>query len=336
MQENKPIEKEKVIFSAIKPTGSLTLGNYIGAVKNFLALEKEYKCFYAVADLHTITVDLVPAEFRKNTYDLFALFLAFGLDPEKSNIFVQSHVKQHAELTWILNCYTQFGEAKRMTQFKDKSQKNPDNINVGLFDYPVLMAADILLYQSDCVPIGQDQKQHLELTRTIAERFNNKFSPTFVVPEGIYPKYGKKIFSLSDPTAKMSKTDENPNGYILILDKPDDIMRKFRRAVTDSEMEIRFDSIKKPGVSNLLTIYASLTNQTIEKTEKEFALKNYADLKEKVGDIVIETLKPIQERYNRLIADKAYLETLMKSGAQKAEAVASRTMSKVLKKVGFI
>ncbi len=329
-------EKQKIIFSAIKPTGSLTLGNYIGAVKNWLAFAKEYKCFYAVADLHSITIDLVPAQFRKNALDLYALFIAFGLDPEKCTLFVQSHVPYHAELTWILNCNTQFGEARRMTQFKDKSLKAPDNVNVGLFDYPVLMAADILLYQADYVPIGKDQKQHLELTRTVAERFNNKYSPTFTVPEGIYPKYGAKVYSLSDPVSKMGKSDENLNGVIMLLDNPDDIMRKFKRAVTDSGSEIAYNVLEKPGISNLLTIYASLTEKSMKQAEKDFAGFNYAAFKEAVGETVVNTLKPIQEKFYELSKDKDTLLKLMKNGAEEAAAAARKTMSKVYKKVGFI
>lgn len=328
-------QAKKTIFSAIKPTGSLTIGNYIGAIKNWVALENDYNCYYCVADMHSITIDLEPSVFRKNTMDLMALFLAFGLDPNKSILFVQSHVSQHAELTWILNCYTQFGEAKRMTQFKDKSKQNADNINVGLFDYPVLMAADILLYQSDFVPIGKDQKQHLELARTIAERFNNKYSPTFTMPEAILPKHGAKVYSLADPTAKMGKSDDNPNGYVLLLDEPDVIMRKFKRAVTDSDNKICF-SEDKPGISNLLTIYAAFGNMTVEAAVKELAGCDYAAFKIKVGEAVVEGLRPIQERFKKLICDKAYLEEVMKDGAEKARRAAEKTLSKVYRKVGFV
>lgn len=328
--------QEKIVFSGIKPTGSLTLGNYIGAVKNMLSMQAKYKCYYCVADLHTITIDLLPAEFRKNSYELMSLFLAFGLDPDKSVLFVQSHVPAHAELTWILNCFTQFGEAKRMTQFKDKSQKAPENVNVGLFDYPVLMAADILLYQTDYVPVGKDQLQHVELARTIAARFNNKFSPTFKEPEGINPKFGAKIFSLSEPKQKMSKSDENPNGSILLLDDADTVMRKFRKAVTDSETSIRFDAAGKPGVSNLLTIYSTLSGMTMPKTEELFSSKNYGELKEKVGEIVVETLIPIQKKFYDYMKNKDYLAEVMKKGAATAAHTAGKTLSKVYRKVGFI
>ncbi len=328
--------KDKVIFSAIKPTGNLTIGNYIGAVKNFLAMQEEYTCYYAVADLHAITIDIPPAVLRNNTLDLFAMFVAFGLDPKKCTLFVQSHVPSHAELGWVLNCYTQFGEARRMTQFKDKSQKAPENVNVGLFDYPVLMAADILIYNADYVPIGQDQRQHLELARTIAERFNNKFSPTFTVPEGIYPKYGAKVYSLQNPLAKMGKSEDDPNGTILIKDDADTIARKFRRAVTDSIGEINFDTTNQPGVSNLMTIYSAFAGCDIEKAKEFFAGKNYAFLKEETASAVIEGLRPIQKTFTEIRSDKAYLASLMQIGAEQASRVARRTNAKVFRKVGFV
>ncbi len=327
---------QKIIFSAIKPTGRLTLGNYIGAVRNWLKLAEGHLCYYAVADLHAITVGMVPAELRNNSLDLFAMFIAMGLDPQKSVLFVQSHVPAHAELTWVLNCFTQYGEARRMTQFKDKSQKNPENINVGLFDYPVLMAADILLYNADYVPIGKDQQQHLELSRTVAERFNGKFSPTFTVPQGIYPTFGAKVYSLSDPTAKMGKSEEDENGCVFLLDDPDTVRRKFRRAVTDSETEIRFDTAKKPGVSNLLTIFAAVTGKDVKKAEAEFSGKSYVELKEKAADAVIERLRPVQESFKKLRADKAALIALMRQGAEKAGCAAAKIMSKVYRKIGFI
>ena len=328
-------EKRKVVYSALKPTGDLQIGNYIGALKNMVKLQDEYDCIYTVADMHSITVDNVPADLRKRTYDFMALFLAIGLDPEKSILFVQSHVPQHAELAWVLNCYTQFGEASRMTQFKEKSAKNPENVNLGLFAYPTLMAADILLYQTDFVPIGKDQKQHLELARDVAQRFNSKYSPTFVVPEGIFSKQGAKIYNLLDPTAKMGKTDDNTNGVVFLLDDPDTIMRKFKRAVTDCDTAIVYDETK-PGISNLITIYSVVTNTAIEKVEQEFAGSSYADFKLKVGEAVVEYLRPIQQKHHELIADKAYLESVMREGADKASRIAGKTLAKVYRKVGFV
>lgn len=325
----------KRVFSALKPTGDLTIGNYIGALKNMVEMSKTYDCYYSVADLHSLTVDCVPADLRRRSYDFMAFFMAIGLDPEKSTLFIQSHVPAHAELGWILNCYTQFGEAKRMTQFKDKSEKAPQNVNVGLFAYPTLMAADILLYQADYVPVGKDQMQHLELTRTIAERFNNKYSPTFVVPEGIMPKSGAKIYSLLDPTAKMGKTDDNVNGTIFLLDDEDTVMRKFKRAVTDSDREIRF-SEDKPGVSNLLTIYSTFAGVTVAEAEQFFAGMDYAYLKEKTGESVVEYFKPIRAKYFDLIKNKDYLDALCKQGAEKAARVAYKTLSKVYRKVGLV
>jgi len=326
---------KKIVYSALKPTGDLQLGNYIGALKNMVKMQEEYNCIYMVADMHSITVDNLPADLRRRTYDFMALFLAIGLDPEKSILAVQSHVPQHAELAWVLNCYTQFGEASRMTQFKEKSAKAPENVNVGLFAYPTLMAADILLYQTDLVPIGKDQKQHLELARDVAQRFNAKYSPTFVVPEGIFPKQGAKIFNLLDPTTKMGKTDDNTNGVVFLLDDADTIMRKFKRAVTDCDTDIRFDE-SKPGISNLITIYSVFTNTPIEKVESEFAGSSYADFKTKVGEAVVEYLKPIQKRHHELVADKDYLASVMRDGAEKAQRIANKTLSKVYRKVGFV
>ncbi len=330
------MDERKRVFSALKPTGDLTIGNYIGALKNMIDMTDVYDCFYAVADLHSLTVDCVPAELRKRTYDFMAFFLAIGLDPEKCTLFVQSHIPAHAELGWVLNCYTQFGEAKRMTQFKDKSAKAPQNVNVGLFDYPVLMAADILLYQADYVPVGKDQMQHIELSRTIAERFNNRYSPTFVVPEGILGKKGSKIYSLVEPTAKMGKTDDNANGTIFLLDDADTMMRKFRRAVTDSDTQVRYDVKNKPGVSNLLTIYSVFSGKTVEEAEREFASADYATLKTKVGECVVEYFAPIRAEYSRLIADKTYLDSVMRAGAEKAARVAGKTLSKVYRKIGLV
>lgn len=335
-ETNTTTEYKKTVLTGLQPTGVLTIGNYIGAIRNMLEYQKEHKCYYFVADLHSLTVDIEPAVLRKNTLDVYALLLAFGVDPEKSTFFVQSHVSAHAELTWILNCHTQFGEAKRMTQFKDKSKKAPQNVNVGLFDYPVLMAADILLYQPDYVPVGKDQNQHLEIARTIAERFNNKYSPTFTVPEGINPKFGAKVSSLSDPTAKMSKSDENKNGSVFLLDTKDEIMRKFKRAVTDSGSEIVYNQAEKPGISNLLTIYSCLSGKSIKEAEKEFAGVNYARFKEAVGQTVCDFLSPVQQEYARICKEKDYLSSLMKKGAEDAAKTAYRTLSKVYRKVGLL
>lgn len=325
---------DKIVYSALKPTGDLQLGNYIGALKNMVRLQNEHQCIYTVADMHSITVDNLPADLRRRSYDFMALFLAIGLDPQKSILFVQSQVPQHAELAWVLNCYTQFGEAKRMTQFKEKSQKNADNVNVGLFAYPTLMAADILLYQTDFVPIGKDQKQHLELARTVAERFNNKYSPTFKIPEGIFNKFGAKIQNLLDPTAKMGKTDDNTNGVVFLLDDEDTIMRKFKRAVTDCDSSIIM-SPEKPGISNLLTIYSVFSDCTVAAAEKRFENSNYAVFKQEVGEAVVERLKPIQAEYKRLMDNKDYLNQVMKEGAYKAGYLAQKTLAKVYKKVGF-
>lgn len=324
----------KTVYSALKPTGDLQLGNYIGALNNMVKLQEDYNCIYTVADMHSITVDCVPADLRKRTYDFMALFLAIGLDPEKSILFVQSHVPQHAELAWVLNCFTQYGEARRMTQFKEKSHKNPENVNLGLFAYPTLMAADILLYNADYVPIGKDQKQHLELARTVAERFNNRFSPTFTVPDGIFNKVGAKIQNLLDPTAKMGKTDDNANGVVFLLDDADTVMRKFRRAVTDSDNRI-IVAPDKPGISNLITIYSVFSGISVAETEKKFEGVSYAEFKTEVGEAVVNRLAPVRQRYNELIADKAYLNKVMKEGAEKASYIASKTLSKVYRKVGF-
>lgn len=329
-------QQKKRVLSMIQPTGTFTLGNYLGALKNFVALQDDYDCVYALADLHAITVRQEPAAFRKNTLQAYAMMLAMGIDLEKSIFFIQSQVLEHAQLAWVLNCYTQFGELSRMTQFKDKSQKHADNINAGLFTYPCLMAADILLYQADYVPIGADQKQHLELTRNIAERFNGLYSPTFTVPDPIIPKHGARVMSLQDPTKKMSKSDDNVNSFITVLDDPDTILRKFKRAVTDSEALVRFDPENKPGVSNLMAIYSTITGKTMEEIEAEFAGKGYGDFKPAVAEAVIAELKPIQERYNQLIADKTYLEQCYKDNAPKAERIARKTLQKVMKKVGYL
>ena len=334
MENNTPVQKKRVL-SMIQPTGVFTLGNYLGALKNFVALQEDYECVYALADLHAITVRQDPAAFRKNTFSAYAMMLALGIDPEKSVFFIQSHVSAHAQLAWILNCYTQFGELSRMTQFKDKSAKHADNINAGLFTYPCLMAADILLYNADYVPIGADQKQHLELARDIADRFNGIYSPTFTVPEGLIPKTGARIMSLQDPTKKMSKSDENTASFITMLDTPNEIMKKFKRAVTDSEACVRYGE-GKAGINNLMGIYSCITGKTYEEIEKEFEGRGYGDFKTAVGEAVVEELAPIQARYNELMKDKAYLEKCYTEAAPRAEAIARRTLSKVMRKVGYL
>ena len=327
--------EKKIVFSGVQPSGNLTIGNYLGAIKNFSRFSEEYKTFYCVVDLHAITVRQVPAELRRRTYETLALYMACGLDPAKNTLFVQSHVPQHAELGWILDCYTMFGELSRMTQFKDKSAKHSQNINAGLFTYPSLMAADILLYGTDIVPVGIDQKQHLELARDVAMRFNQIYSDTFKIPEGYIPTETMKIMSLAEPTAKMSKSDVNQNAVVYILDSKDDIMRKFKRAVTDSEAEVRF-SEDKPGVSNLMTIYRAFTGKTFDEIESEFKNLGYGELKCAVGEACADGLAPVREEYNRLIADKAYLESVMKDGATDAYGYARRMMSKVRRKIGFV
>ncbi len=327
--------KEKTIFSAIQPSGSITLGNYLGAIKNWIDLQKDFNCIFALADLHAITVRQEPKNLRKNTLEAYALLLACGIDLEKSLFFIQSQVNTHAQLAWILDCYTQFGELSRMTQFKDKAKKHADNINCGLFTYPALMVADILLYQADMVPVGLDQKQHLELTRTVAERFNSLYSPTFTVPEPYIPKNGAKIMSLQDPTKKMSKSDSNVNSHILILDKPDDIIRKFSRAVTDSDSCVKYDE-NKPGIKNLMTIYSCISGKTFDEIEKEFDGIGYKEFKTAVGECVVEHLIPIQNKYKEFIADKTFLEKCYKESAQKALYISNKTLNKVMKKVGFI
>ena len=325
----------KTVLSGVQPSGNLTIGNYLGAIKNFSAFAGEYKPFYCVVDLHAITVRQVPAELRRRTYETLALYIASGLDPEKNVLFVQSHVPAHAELGWILDCYTMFGELSRMTQFKDKSAKHADNINAGLFTYPTLMAADILLYQADLVPIGADQKQHLELARNIADRFNQVYGETFTVPEPYIPAAGMKIMSLQEPTLKMSKSDPNPNAVVRILDPRDEILRKFKRAVTDSGAEVRF-SPDKPGVSNLMTIYSCFSGKSFDEIEAEFAGKGYGDFKAAVGEVTADALLPVQNEFNRLMGDKTYLETVMKSGAEQASYYARKTLSKVRRKIGFV
>ena len=327
---------KKVMLSGIQPSGDLHLGNYLGAVKNWAELAEEFDCYYFMADLHSITVRQEPAELRRRSTAQLAQYIACGLDPERNTLFIQSHVHEHAELGWILNCYTMFGELSRMTQFKDKSAKHTDNINGGLFTYPSLMAADILLYQADFVPVGEDQKQHCELTRDIAIRFNNIYGETFKVPEPYIPKVGARIMGLSNPTSKMSKSD--PAGCVFLMEKPEDIARKFKRAITDSDTEncVRYDPAEKPGVSNLIQIYSSVTGKTIPEVEKEFEGRGYGDFKPAVGDAVIEALRPIREEAQRMITEKDYLRQVYTQGAEKASAIARRTLRKVYKKVGFV
>ena len=327
--------QKKRIFSGMQPTGFLTLGNYLGAMRNWVALQDEYDCVYSVVDLHSLTVRNEAKDLRQRRLSLLAQYIACGLDPEKNILFMQSHVSAHAELCWIRSCYTYMGELSRMTQFKEKAAKQQDNINAGLFTYPILMAADILLYQTDLVPVGEDQKQHLELSRDIAERFNGIYGNVFKVPEPYIPKVGARIMSLQDPGSKMSKSDENANSYILLLDPPETIMRKFKRAVTDSEAVIRYDVKNKPGVSNLMSIYSSVTGKTLEQIENEFEGKGYGDFKTAVGEAVVETLRPIQEEYNKLMESKDYLQDLMKKGAEAAGRIAGKTLSKVYRKIGL-
>ncbi|MBQ7376878.1 MAG: tryptophan--tRNA ligase [Clostridia bacterium] len=325
----------KAVFSGVQPSGNLTIGNYLGAIKNFGAFSEEYKSFYCVVDLHAITVTQVPAELRRRTYETLALYIACGLDPAKNTLFVQSHVPAHAELGWILDCFTMFGELSRMTQFKDKSAKHAENINAGLFTYPALMAADILLYQTDVVPVGADQKQHLELARDIAQRFNSRFGDVFTVPEPYIAGTGMKIMSLQEPTAKMSKSDENPNAVVRILDPKDDIIRKFRRAVTDSDTVVRFAE-GKDGINNLMTIYSCFTGKRLDEIEREFDGRGYGDFKLAVGEACADALAPVQSEFARLMADKAYLESVMRAGAEDAARCAARTLNKVKKKLGFV
>lgn len=328
-------EQKKKVLSCIQPSGMLTLGNYLGALKNWNAMQDEFDCTFAVADLHAITVRQEPAKLRSQIYSTFALLLALGIDPQKNTLFIQSHVPQHAQLAWLLSCNTQFGEMARMTQFKDKSAKHANNVNVGLFSYPVLMAADILLYKPDLVPVGADQKQHLEIARDIAIRFNNLYGDVFTVPDAYIPKTGARVMSLQDPSKKMSKSDENLNSWVAILDNRDDIIRKFKRAVTDSEAKVKF-SEEKPGISNLITIYSAVTGKSVSEIEKEFEGKGYGDFKLAVGETVADTLSPIKSAYDEIIKDKSGLEKLYKEGAEKAEYVARKTYFKAMKKVGFV
>ncbi len=327
---------KKIILSGIQSTGKLTLGNYLGAINNWVQMQEEYDCYYMIANLHSLTIRNDPETLRNNTLKVLAMYVAAGLDPEKNTIFIQSQVKEHAELGWILDCYTYMGELSRMTQFKDKAAKHADNINAGLFTYPALMAADILLYQANLVPVGQDQQQHLEITRDIAERFNKLYGKTFIIPEGYYGKASAKIMGLQDPTAKMSKSATNPNDVILLEDEPDVIIKKFKKAVTDSENKVRFDPENKPGVSNLMQIYSSITGLKMEEIEKEFENSGYGDFKTKVAETVVAKLEPIQKKYKELLENKEYLEKIYTEGANRARKLASKTLDEVKERIGIL
>jgi len=330
------MSNKKKIFSGVQPSGNLTLGNYLGALRNFGLLQDDFDCLYCVVDMHSITVRQDPELLRERSYAVLALYLACGLDPDKNVLFLQSQVSGHAELGWALNCYTYMGELNRMTQFKDKSQKHADNINGGLYTYPVLMAADILLYNADMVPIGQDQKQHLELARNVAERFNKIYGDTFVIPEPFIPKTGARVMSLQDPTKKMSKSDDNVNNFILITEGKDKIIKKFKKAVTDSGSEIVYDEENKPGISNLMKIYASITSKSVEEVQKEFEGSRYGDFKMAVGNTVADTLEPIRIRYEELMQDKAYLDSVFKKGAERAKSMSEPMIDEVYRKIGFL
>ena len=330
------MEEKKRILSGIKPSGELTLGSYLGAIKNWVELSSDYECFYMMADMHAITVRQNPAELRRRTLLQLAQYIACGLDPKENTIFIQSHVPAHAELSWVLSCYTMFGELSRMTQFKDKSAKNATNINAGLFTYPVLMAADILIYQADLVPVGEDQKQHVELTRDIAARFNGVYGDVFTMPEPFIPKTGARIMSLQEPANKMSKSEQDNGGCVCLLDKPETIMKAFKRAVTDSDTCVRYDPEGKPGISNLMQIYSVITGKSFSEIEDAFAGAGYGVFKTTVGEAVVELLRPVREAAERLFADKAYLESVYKDGAERAAYVADKTVRKVYKKVGFV
>ncbi len=330
------MDDKKIIFSGIKPSGSLTLGSYIGAIKNWVDLQDDYNCLYCIVDMHAITVRQKPADLRRRSLEQLAQYIACGIDPEKSILYIQSHVPAHAELSWVLGCYTMFGELSRMTQFKDKSAKNADNINAGLFTYPVLMASDILLYQADLVPVGEDQKQHVEITRDIAKRFNGVYGDTFTIPEPFIPKTGARIMSLSAPENKMSKSEIEDGGCICLLDKPEDIMRSFKRAVTDSDASVRFDPENKKGISNLMTIYSVATGKNFETIEAEFDGRGYGDFKLAVGESVVEMLRPVREQAEELLKNPDYLEKIYADGAMKASYLARKTLDKVYRKVGFV
>lgn len=329
---------KKVMLSGIKPSGDLTLGSYLGAIRNWAARAEEYDCYYFMADLHSITVRQNPADLRRRTLEQLAQYIACGLDPEKNTLFIQSHVHQHAELGWVLNCYSMFGELSRMTQFKDKSAKNADNINGGLFTYPALMAADILLYQPDFVPVGEDQKQHVELARNIVQRFNGIYGDVFKMPEPFIPEVGARIMSLTNPASKMSKSENEDTGRVCLMDDPAFIMKQFKRAITDSDTEncVRYDPANKPGVANLMSIYSAITGRSYSEIETEFSGLGYGKFKPAVGEAVVECLRPIREEATRILSDKSYLESVYKAGAEKASYVANKTLRKVYKKVGFV
>ncbi|PID26665.1 MAG: tryptophan--tRNA ligase [Candidatus Cloacimonadota bacterium] len=328
---------KKRVLSGIKPTGSLTLGNYIGAMKNFVKLQDDYEALYMVADLHALTVPQIPKDLRNRTLSVIAQYMAVGIDPKKAVIFIQSHVKGHTELAWILSCLTGLGELNRMTQFKDKSSKEGANINAGLYTYPTLMASDILLYNADFVPVGDDQKQHVELTRDLANRFNFRYSPTFKVPEPIIPKAGARIMDLQDPLSKMGKSDSSTSGMIALLDDPNIITKKIKSAVTDSGMEIKYsEDDSKAGIRNLLTIHSSLSGESIESIESRFVGRGYGDFKKEVADVVVSTLTPIKEEHDKIMKDKAYLNSVLKEGAEKAQRIAYKILSKVNKKSGLV
>ena len=331
------MDEKKTIFSGIQPSGELTLGSYLGAIKNWVELSDTYHCYYCIVDMHAITARQEPAQLRRRALEQLAQYIACGLDPEKNTLFIQSHVSAHAELAWVLNCYTMFGELTRMTQFKDKSAKNAENINAGLFTYPCLMAADILLYQAHLVPVGDDQNQHIELTRDVAHRFNTVYGDVFTMPEAYNPKIGARIMSLATPTSKMSKSDKDPGGCVFLMQKPEEIMRLFKRAVTDSDTErcVRYDPAEKPGVSNLMQIYAAATKQSFDSIERELAGCGYGVFKPRVGEAVVELLRPVRERAEELLRDKATLESVYRDGAERAARTANRTLRKVYKKIGF-
>ncbi|MDE6660007.1 MAG: tryptophan--tRNA ligase [Eubacterium sp.] len=335
MMEENTIERKKRSLSLIQPTSIPTLGNYLGAMKGWPSFQEEYDTVYGVADLHSITVRQEPKKLRQQTMELYAMLLAVGLDPQKGIIFVQSHVPAHSQLAWLLNCYTQFGELSRMTQFKDKSAQHSDNVNAGLFTYPCLMAADILLYQADVVPVGADQKQHVEICRDIANRFNGVYGNVFTVPEPVIQKNGARVMSLADPTRKMSKSDPNPKGTVYLTDEPNVIMKKFKSAVTDSEMSVRYAE-GKDGINNLMTIYSAITGDSFEKIEAGFSGKGYGDFKVAVGEAVVEELRPVQEKFKQLMNDKAYLTECQKNGADFASRIGNRTLNKAMKKIGFL
>ncbi len=332
------MDEKKTIFSGIQPSGNLTLGNYLGAIRNWVSLQNDYNCIYAMMDMHTITVRQTPAELRRRTLEVLALYIACGIDPEKDVLFIQSHNPAHAELAWVLNCYTYMGELQRMTQFKDKSARHAENINAGLFTYPVLMASDILLYQADYVPVGKDQMQHIELCRDVAQRFNAIYGDVFTIPEGLLPKVGANIMSLQNPTKKMSKSDPNPKAYISMMDDMNVIAKKIKSAVTDSEgvIEYREGDETKAGVNNLLSIMSAVTGRKIDDIVKDYSGKGYGDFKSDVADAVVECVKPIRAEYDKIIADKKYLTDICEKGAETAYKIARRTLSKVYKKVGFV